>query len=286
MKIKIHQPYDKLHKSFTKAFGNETLKFLRIDREVKDFLATEIISIENQTKFVDMLIKTVDDLLIHIEFYSGNIEKSIMYRNNAYSADLANITKQDIIPVIISLGEKDKSVLEIKNENNYYAPHCFFLREYNGDKILKRIKNKLKNKKTLTGEDLFFLVFLPFTSHERSDEKMAEEMFELTNHVPLSEEQKYHIKKCQKIILEIYFDDNEEKMIELEGMINMQCSYFNRYEEKIVTEGIEQGRKEGRKEGILENSKEIAKKLKTDKKYTLQEIAQITKLNIKTIQQL
>lgn len=288
MKIKLHQPYDKLHKSFTKAFGNETLKFLQIDSEVKDFLATEIISIENQTKFVDMLIKTVDDLLIHIEFYSGNIEKSIMYRNNAYTADLANITKQDIIPIIISLGDKDKSVLEIKNENNHYAPNCFFLREYDGDKILKRIKNKLLNNKALTGEDLFFLVFLPFTSHKRSDEKMAEEMFEITNQVPLSDEQKYHIKKCQKIILEIYFDDNEEKMTELEGLINMQCSYFNRYEEKIVTEaikqgiekGVQQGIQEGIQEGMIKNSKEIAKK------YTLKEIAQITNLDTKTIQQL
>ena len=274
MSKKIQQPYDKLHKTFTRAFGNETLKFLKIDSEVKEFLSTEIISIENRSKFVDMLIQTVDDLLIHIEFHSGDIKKSTLYRNNAYSADLANITKKDVRSFIISLGEKDKSVLELKMENIHYTPDCEFLREYNGDEILNTLKDKMYNEKDITGEDLFFLVFLPFTSHKRSDEEMAEEMFELTNIVPLTEEQKIEIKQCQKIILEIYFGEDDEKMHELEGLINMECTYFQRYEEKIVTEALEKG------------YIKIAKELKKDNRYTKEEIAEITKLDPKTVEQL
>ena len=270
MNRKIQQPYDKLQKAFTMAFGNETLKFLRIDSEVDQFLSTEIISIDNRSKFVDMLIQTVDDLLIHIEFHSGDIRKSTLYRNNAYSADLANITKKDVISVIISLGEKDKSVLELKMENIHYTPNCKFLREYDGDEILNMLRDKLNNNKKITGEDLFFLVFLPFTSHKRSDKEMAEEMFELTNIVPLTEKQKTDIKKCQKIILEIYFENDDEKMRELDRVINMECTYFNRYEEKIVTEACI----------------EIAKKLKKDNKYAEKDIAEITKLDLKTVQQL
>lgn len=273
MSKKIQQPYDKLQKTFTRAFGNETLKFLKIDSEVKEFLSTEIISIDNRSKFVDMLIQTVDDLLIHIEFHSGDIRKSTLYRNNAYSADLANITKKDVRSFIISLGDKDKSVLELKMENIHYTPDCEFLREYDGDEILNTLKDKMYNQRDITGEDLFFLVFLPFTSHQRSDEEMAEEMFELTNFVPLTEEQKINIKQCQKIILAIYFGEDDEKMHELEGLINMECTYFQRYEEKIVTEGL-------KKQAI-----EIAKKLKK-REIGNTEIAEITKLDLKTVEQL
>ena len=111
MSKKIQQPYDKLQKTFTRAFGNETLKFLKIDSEVKEFLSTEIISIDNRSKFVDMLIQTVDELLIHIEFHSGDIRKSTLYRNNAYSADLANITKKDDRSFIIILARIPQPLL-------------------------------------------------------------------------------------------------------------------------------------------------------------------------------
>ena len=54
----------------------------------------------------------------------------------------------------------------------------------------------------------------------------------------------------------------------------MECTYFQRYEEKIVTEG--------QKEVYIE----IAKELKKDNRYTKEEIAEITKLDLKTVEQL
>ena len=83
-------------------------------------------------------------------------------------------------------------------ENIHYTPDCEFLREYDGDEILNTLKDKMYNQRNITGEDLFFLVFLPFTSHQRSDEEMAEEMFELTNFVPLTEEQKITLNNAKK----------------------------------------------------------------------------------------
>ena len=53
----------------------------------------------------------------------------------------------------------------------------------------------------------------------------------------------------------------------------MECTYFQRYEEKIVTEGL-------KKQAI-----EIAKKLKK-REIGNTEIAEITKLDLKTVEQL
>ena len=54
----------------------------------------------------------------------------------------------------------------------------------------------------------------------------------------------------------------------------MECTYFQRYEEKIVTEGI-------KKRNI-----EIAKELKKESDLTNEKIAEITKLDLKTVEQL
>lgn len=81
--------------------------------------------------------------------------------------------------------------------------------------------------------------------HEKSDYEITKELIYLINEIDLSEEERYQIKACQTILVDIFIPEDEQK--EMINVVNMSSTFLENYEEELIEEGKEKGRNEEKK---------------------------------------
>ena len=221
---------------------------------------------------MDIVVETANGYCINFEFHRNNTTEKNILRNIHYAIDFRIEQDKLIKSYVISMADAEKSIkkAKISPDLEIEIPFIFF-KNYNGDEILDNIKKKIKNNIPITEYDLFNLIFLPFMKHEKSDYEITKELIYLINEIDLSEEERYQIKACQTILVDIFIPKEEQK--EMIKVVNMSSTFLENYEEELIEEGKEEGRKE------------FAKKLKNDN-VPIEKIIQYTGLSLSVIKKL
>ena len=87
-----------------------------------------------------------------------------------------------MVTIIVSTGDPKKSarIAWINEKTNFLPFRIIFLKEYSGDKKLKKIKNKVKNNKKLTFDEIIALVLMALFDNTRPIAEVIEEVCYLT----------------------------------------------------------------------------------------------------------
>ena len=286
--IIISHKYDKLSKLSCRIFANSLLRFIGEKPGIKNIYTYEIYTPTHKLKIMDLVVETANGYCIDFEFHKLNTTEEIILRNIQYVVNFRLENGNLIKPYIISMADAERSIrkAKISPDLEIEIPFIFF-KNYDGDDMLEKIKNKIGKNISIEEFDLFHLIFIPFMKHKKSDCEITKELIGLVNEMDLTQEQQYQIKACQIILVDIFIPEKEkEKQIKV---VNMGSTFLEEYERKLVENAEKKAKKEGKEEGKEigkeEEKKEFARKLKEDN-IPKEKIMQYTGLSLNVINSL
>ena len=153
----VHQSEDQLFKYATKEDGFGLLKLLKesnayikeldFESENLTYNPTELVELDPKIYKTDMILE-LDYLIVLTEFQSTIVKTIDEKRYRLYTAlvDYAKRNNKPLILKVISTAEKTK-IKEYKiNKDCVYTIPIVSLKDFDGDKIINNIENKIKKQ--------------------------------------------------------------------------------------------------------------------------------------------
>ena len=257
-------------------------------KKIKSLHSGELLTDRYRSLLMDFVYLMEDDSYLHYEHFSKNLSYYDIDRTLNYDVELHMENDEALVDsIIISTGDSSKSKTSVKYSNfNSYAPaKVLFLKDYDGDKRLNNLRNNIKNNNELTSFDGLDIMLIPFFNTTMDSEEVVIELCKLANEIPnLTEKQEDRLFWGLWLTTEIFIPD-EKKLEKVRTMTLLNGKNINeilhKKEYEIREESIEEGREEGREEKGIE----IAGNMLI-KGYALNEISEMTGLNINSIKQL
>ena len=269
-------------KKCRKLFVECGLDIFNENRKIVGYLPTEFGVVENRNILLDMLVRLEDDTILHIEFlntYEG--EKSLVRFHEYDEQIIKQITGAKYIKTIVvyTCDVKDP-ISSIDYGNIFYHVTNVSLLDFDGDKIISDIKDKLDNGEKLKNKDLISLTFASLMGGEKSKYEKIYNTIELLP--KLDETYRMEISDIVLGFSEKFLNDDEKRNIkELSKMKGIAYEFRQEGKEEGILEGILKGREEGREEGILE----VAKKM-LDSNLSVNHVIECTGLSKEDIEKL
>ena len=271
----MSKEYDKLFKLVALVFINAIMRISGIEPGIVEIVYPEVFSQETDRGIMDFCVLTRRGYYIIFEFHSTSLSEKILLRNFQYLANLRVRVKHPVDMQILSTDKTKGGIREVEIFPGWnFKPVITFLIDFDGDKILSNIKNKLKNNIELTDTDAYLFTIIPFTNYERDTVDLIVELCHFVNENEISQEFKYIIKLSQILWVNALIDDLKLKD-ELLDVIKMKSNFIQEYERNLVESAAESAFESGREE----NSLEIARKMK-EKNFTRDVILDITGVDI------
>ena len=280
----VHQSEDQLFKYATKEDGIGLLKLLKesnanikeIDFESKNltYNPTELIELDPKIYKTDMILE-LDHLIVLTEFQSTIVKTPDEKRYRLYTAlvDYAKRNNKPIILIVISTAEKTK-INEYKiNKDCVFTIPIVSLKDFDGDKIINNIENKIKNNQKITRHEMLNLALAPFMSSKKPLNKQIGKTVKTLDEVRKS-------MKCSsdfifgiELLIVEKFIKNERQHKKLTNILRDTM--------KIIDEWRQEDYENGKKEEKINTAKNMLKE-----NYSIKQIAKITQLNIESIKQI
>lgn len=284
----VHQSEDQLFKYATKEDGFGLLKLLKesnanikeIDFKSENltYNPTELIELDPKIYKTDMILE-LDHLIVLTEFQSTIVKTIDEKRYRLYTAlvDYAKRNNKPLILIVISTAEKTKIKQYKINKDCVFTIPIVSLKDFDGDKIINNIENKIKNNQKITRHEMLNLALAPFMSSKKPLDKQIEKTVKTLDEVRKS-------MKCSSdfvfgielLILE-KFIKNERQHKKLTNILRDTMKIIDEWRQ----EDYENGKKEGKEEEKINTAKNMLKE-----NYTIKQIATITQLNIESIKQI
>lgn len=284
----VHQSEDQLFKYATKEDGFGLLKLLKesnanikeIDFKSENltYNPTELIELDPKIYKTDMILE-LDHLIVLTEFQSTIVKTIDEKRYRLYTAlvDYAKRNNKPLILIVISTAEKTKIKQYKINKDCVFTIPIVSLKDFDGDKIINNIENKIKNNQKITRHEMLNLALAPFMSSKKPLDKQIEKTVKTLDEVRKS-------MKCSSdfvfgIELSIVekFIKNERQHKKLTNILRDTMKIIDEWRQ----EDYENGKKEGKEEEKINTAKNMLKE-----NYTIKQIATITQLNIESIKQI
>ena len=298
-KKKINEE-DFLIKLLAKNYGQEFLEYLDLlyhenhddplelpCKEIESEEPTEIITPTFQNLFMDFVYKMKDDSLLHYEHYSGNLTESKLTHTGRYLFEKREETKKCINTIIVSTGDPDKSIrkLWLGARTNFEVFRIIFLKEYDGEEKLKKIKDIVNNNKKLTIFKVIELILIPLFRISRPLEEIIEEICYLTGKLVDATDDERELLEWGLTLVSSKFVKDPKKLKELREVIKMNNETIQSVLHGYIEDEREYAREEAREETLQERNIEIVNNM-LNKGYSLKEINEITQLELNTIKHL
>ena len=284
----VHQSEDQLFKYATKEDGIGLLKLLKesnanikeIDFESKNltYNPTELIELDPKIYKTDMILE-LDHLIVLTEFQSTIVKTPDEKRYRLYTAlvDYANRNNKPIILIVISTAEKTK-INEYKiNKDCVFTIPIVSLKDFDGDKIINNIENKIKNNQKITRHEMLNLALAPFMSSKKPLDKQIEKTVKTLDEVRKSMKCSSDFVFGIELLIVEKFIKNERQHKKLTNILRDTMKIIDEWRQ----EDYENGKKEGKEEEKINTAKNMLKE-----NYTIKQIATITQLNIESIKQI
>ena len=280
----VHQSEDQLFKYATKEDGIGLLKLLKesnanikeIDFESKNltYNPTELIELDPKIYKTDMILE-LDHLIVLTEFQSTIVKTPDEKRYRLYTAlvDYAKRNNKPIILIVISTAEKTK-INEYKiNKDCVFTIPIVSLKDFDGDKIINNIENKIKNNQKITRHEMLNLALAPFMSSKKTLNKQIEKTVKTLDEVRKSMKCSSDFVFGIELLIVEKFIKNERQHKKLTNILRDTM--------KIIDEWRQEDYENGKKEEKINTAKNMLKE-----NYSIKQIAKITQLNIESIKQI
>lgn len=284
----VHQSEDQLFKYATKEDGIGLLKLLKesnanikeIDFESKNltYNPTELIELDPKIYKTDMILE-LDHLIVLTEFQSTIVKTPDEKRYRLYTAlvDYAKRNNKPIILIVISTAEKTK-INEYKiNKDCVFTIPIVSLKDFDGDKIINNIENKIKNNQKITRHEMLNLALAPFMSSKKPLNKQIEKTVKTLDEVRKSMKCSSDFVFGIKLLIVEKFIKNERQHKKLTNILRDTMKIIDEWRQ----EDYENGKQQGKEEEKINTAKNMLKE-----NYTVKQISKITQLNIESIKQI
>lgn len=284
----VHQSEDQLFKYATKEDGFGLLKLLKesnanikeIDFESENltYNPTELVELDPKIYKTDMILE-LDHLIVLTEFQSTIVKTIDEKRYRLYTAlvDYAKRNNKPLILIVISTAEKTK-IKEYKiNKDCVFTIPIVSLKDFDGDKIINNIENKIKNNQKIISHEMLNLALAPFMSSKKPLDKQIEKTVKTLDEVRKSMKCSSDFVFGIELLIVEKFIKNERQHKKLTNILRDTMKIIDEWRQ----EDYENGKQEGKEEEKINTAKNMLKE-----NYTIKQIAKITQLNIESIKQI
>lgn len=284
----VHQSEDQLFKYATKEDGIGLLKLLKesnanikeIDFESENltYNPTELVELDPKIYKTDMILE-LDHLIVLTEFQSTIVKTPDEKRYRLYTAlvDYAKRNNKPIMLIVISTAEKTKIKQYKINKDCVFTIPIVSLKDFDGDKIINNIENKIKNNQKITRHEMLNLALAPFMSSKKPLNKQIEKTVKTLDEVR-------KLMKCSsdfvfgiELLIVEKFIKNERQHKKLTNILRDTMKIIDEWRQ----EDYENGKQQGKEEEKINTAKNMLKE-----NYTVKQISKITQLNIESIKQI
>lgn len=284
----VHQSEDQLFKYATKEDGFGLLKLLKesnanikeIDFKSENltYNPTELIELDPKIYKTDMILE-LDHLIVLTEFQSTIVKTIDEKRYRLYTAlvDYAKRNNKPLILIVISTAEKTKIKQYKINKDCVFTIPIVSLKDFDGDKIINNIENKIKNNQKITRHEMLNLALAPFMSSKKPLYKQIEKTVKTLDEVRKSMKCSSDFVFGIELLIVEKFIKNERQHKKLTNILRDTMKIIDEWRQ----EDYENGKKEGKEEEKINTAKNMLKE-----NYTIKQIATITQLNIESIKQI
>lgn len=284
----VHQSEDQLFKYATKEDGFGLLKLLKesnanikeIDFKSENltYNPTELIELDPKIYKTDMILE-LDHLIVLTEFQSTIVKTIDEKRYRLYNAlvDYAKRNNKPLILIVISTAEKIKIKQYKINKDCVFTIPIVSLKDFDGDKIINNIENKIKNNQKITRHEMLNLALAPFMSSKKPLDKQIEKTVKTLDEVRKSMKCSSDFVFGIELLIVEKFIKNERQHKKLTNILRDTMKIIDEWRQ----EDYENGKKEGKEEEKINTAKNMLKE-----NYTIKQIATITQLNIESIKQI
>lgn len=284
----VHQSEDQLFKYATKEDGFGLLKLLKesnanikeIDFKSENltYNPTELIELDPKIYKTDMILE-LDHLIVLTEFQSTIVKTIDEKRYRLYTAlvDYAKRNNKPLILIVISTAEKTKIKQYKINKDCVFTIPIVSLKDFDGDKIINNIENKIKNNQKITRHEMLNLALAPFMSSKKPLDKQIEKTVKTLDEVRKSMKCGSDFVFGIELLIVEKFIKNERQHKKLTNILRDTMKIIDEWRQ----EDYENGKKEGKEEEKINTAKNMLKE-----NYTIKQIAKITQLNIESIKQI
>ena len=157
----VHQSKDKVFKFMFDGFPQELLYYFNVNEIFVEFLETEFIDQNGNSKVLDKLAKVLRNFLIDFEPHSSRINIQTLLNFEQYQMLTRAKYNMEVKTVIISLFGHEKD-FKLKNHAVFkrLTPDIIWFKDEDEKKYLKEIKSKIENKEEFSVYDAFNLILL------------------------------------------------------------------------------------------------------------------------------
>ena len=280
----VHQSEDQLFKYATKEDGFGLLKLLKesnanikeIDFESENltYNPTELVELDPKIYKTDMILE-LDHLIVLTEFQSTIVKTIDEKRYRLYTAlvDYAKRNNKPLILIVISTAEKTKIKQYKINKDCVFTIPIISLKDFDGDKIINNIENKIKNNQKITRHEMLNLALAPFMSSKKPLNKQIEKTVKTLDEVRKSMKCSSDFVFGIELLIVEKFIKNERQHKKLTNILRDTM--------KIIDEWRQEDYENGKKEEKITTAKNMLKE-----NYSIKQIAKITQLNIESIKQI
>lgn len=280
----VHQSEDQLFKYATKEDGFGLLKLLKesnanikeIDFKSENltYNPTELIELDPKIYKTDMILE-LDHLIVLTEFQSTIVKTIDEKRYRLYTAlvDYAKRNNKPLILIVISTAEKTKIKQYKINKDCVFTIPIVSLKDFDGDKIINNIENKIKNNQKITRHEMLNLALAPFMSSKKPLNKQIEKTVKTLDKVRKSMKCSSDFVFGIELLIVEKFIKNERQHKKLTNILRDTM--------KIIDEWRQEDYENGKKEEKINTAKNMLKE-----NYSIKQIAKITQLNIESIKQI
>ena len=274
----VHQSEDQLFKYATKEDGIGLLKLLKesnanikeIDFESENltYNPTELIELDPKIYKTDMILE-LDHLIVLTEFQSTIVKTPDEKRYRLYTAlvDYAKRNNKPIMLIVISTAEKTKIKQYKINKDCVFTIPIVSLKDFDGDKIINNIENKIKNNQKITRHEMLNLALAPFMSSKKPLDKQIEKTVKTLDEVRKSMKCSSDFVFGIELLIVEKFIKNERQHKKLTNILRDTMKIIDEWRQ----EDYENGKKEGKEEEKINTAKNMLKE-----NYTIKQIATIT----------
>ena len=252
-------------------------------KTIKTESSTELVTSSLKNMYMDFTYVLVDGSILHFEHYSTVLTDENLTNTALYAFEKHKETDEQIITIIVSTADPEKSLRELwlNPVTNFTPFRVIFLKEYDGNEKLKKIKKKINNNEKLTFNEIIELVLMALFKHTKPIEEVIEEVCYLTTKLVDATPNERNLLRWGLLLISDKYITDYEKLKELSHVITMNNdTIYGALHRYFQSEKEDYGAEKKQEEKI-----EIANTM-LNKGYSLKEVVEITQLNMNTIKQL
>ena len=250
---------DRVLKDAAWFLGKELLPLLGVREKMRRAAPTEAVYLEISDFLADFNYEMEDSRWRHLEFESDSVSEEDLRRFHAYEAVVSYRHKVRVSTYVLCTSKAKVPKNHLSQGLYTYRMRVIRLKDYNADKIIRRVEKK-QRKRGLRRRELLELLLTPLMEGETPQAERIRKGFEILQRERgnLDNGELIHMQSVLYALMTKFLTPEEIKEIkEMMFMTLMGQLLMEDGIEKGMKAGLEQGREQGREQGEFKTLREL-----------------------------